>query len=57
MSRTDSSVDLYYRLYEETPVTTKYLCVVVKDPGANGFVLTAYYTDTIKKGEVRWPMS
>lgn len=54
-SRTDSSVDLYYRLYEETPVTTKYLCVVVKNPDANGFVITSYFTDTIKKGELRWP--
>jgi hypothetical protein len=53
-SRTDSSVELYYRLYQETPVTTKFLCVVVKNPADDGFMITAYYTDTVKKGAVVW---
>jgi hypothetical protein len=46
---------LYYRHYERTPVTTKFLCVVVKNPDEDGFVLTAYFTDSIKQGELRWP--
>jgi len=29
-SRTDSQVELFYRHYDSTPVTQKYLCVVVK---------------------------
>lgn len=54
-SRTDPSVELYYRFYEQTPVTKKYLCVVVKNSEADGFIITAYYTDTIKKGNILWP--
>ncbi len=29
-SRTDPDVELFYRYYDNTPVTKKYLCVVVK---------------------------
>ncbi|MFZ2071154.1 MAG: hypothetical protein WAV32_06120 [Halobacteriota archaeon] len=29
-SKTDSEVELFYRHYDITPVTEKYLCVVVK---------------------------
>ena len=35
----------------------KYLCVVVKVVGTDAFVLTAYLTDTIKKGQQLWPPS
>ncbi len=45
---------MYYRLYPETRVGEKYLCVVVKVKKADAFVLTAYLTDTVKKGEVLW---
>ena len=54
-SRTDRKVELYYKLYERTPVTTKFLCVVVKNSDDDGFIITAYYTDTIKKGNSTWP--
>ena len=53
-SRTDESVELFYRLYDRTPVTTKYLCVVVKGGPNDDFVVTAYFTDSVKKGNVRW---
>src|SRR5437762_896624 len=53
-SRIDQAVELYYRLYTSTPVTMKYLCVVVKDSATDGFVLTAYFTDTVKKGRIVW---
>jgi hypothetical protein len=53
-SRSDSEAHLYYRLYPETRVGEKYLCVVVKVKEADAFVLTAYLTDTVKKGEVLW---
>lgn len=29
-SKTDENVDLLYKLYEKTPVTKKYMCVLVK---------------------------
>ena len=54
-SRSDATVQLYYRLYKETPVTTKFLCVVVKNSEHDGFIITAYYTDAEKKGAVVWP--
>lgn len=53
-SRTDSSVELYYRHYDTTPVTEKYLCVVIKVLKDDAFTITAYFTDSIKRGEVLW---
>ena len=37
-----------------TEVGDKYLCVVVKTIKHDAFVLTAYLTDVIKKGEIIW---
>ncbi len=53
-SRTDSEAELFYKHYSETPVSGKYLCVIVKVRGDDFFVLTAYFTDTIKRGETLW---
>jgi hypothetical protein len=54
-SLSDPQARLYYRYYVGTRVGDKYLCVVVKVVGADAFVLTAYLTDTIKKGYQLWP--
>jgi hypothetical protein len=54
-SRTDPQVELFYRNYKKTPVSEKYLCVAVKALLENNlFIMTAYFTDTIKGGEVLW---
>ena len=53
-SRTDSTVELFYKHYPSTPVTSKFLCTVVKVLPEDYFVITAYYTDTIKRGDVLW---
>lgn len=53
-SRTDPDVELFYRHYDITPVTEKYLCVVVKILAGDMFIITAYFTDTVKRGEVLW---
>lgn len=54
-SRSDPQVELFYRLYASTPVTRKHLCVVVKILSVdNAFVVTAYFTDVPKRGEVLW---
>lgn len=53
-SRTDTDVELFYRHYDKTPVTEKYLCVVVKILVNNLFIITAYFTDTIKRGIILW---
>ena len=56
-SVTDETVELFYRHYSTTPVTSKFLCVVVKFVIDDYFVITAYYTDTVKRGESLWQKS
>lgn len=46
-------VHLNYRYYN-TRVGNKWLCVVVKYSDNDAFVLTAYVTNRIKKGEIVW---
>jgi len=53
-SRTDSEVELFYRHYSKTPVTEKFLCVVVKALENDFFIITAFFTDTQKRGEILW---
>lgn len=53
-SLSDPDARLYYRTYTDTPVGEKLLCVVVKVLDQDAFVLTAYLTDRIKRGEVLW---
>ncbi|HLD87851.1 MAG TPA: PBECR2 nuclease fold domain-containing protein [Candidatus Omnitrophota bacterium] len=53
-SLSDKDANLYYRFYIGTKVGDKYLCVVVKMFNKDAFVLTAYLTDSIKKGEIIW---
>lgn len=53
-SQSDDNAFLYYRLYRETPVGEKYFCAVVKEGATDFFLLTAYLTDRIKRGEMIW---
>ncbi len=53
-SISDKNAHLYYHFYIGTKVGDKYLCVVVKMVNKDAFVLTAYLTDSIKKGEIIW---
>ena len=53
-SKTDPDIELFYQHYDITPITEKYLCVVVKLLVGDLFIITAYFTDTVKKGEVLW---
>lgn len=55
VSRSDSTVQLYYEFYAKTLVGGKWLCVVVKCLADDVFVVTAYLTDRIKPGETVWP--
>lgn len=50
----DPSILLFYKLYEETPVTEKYLLVVIETQNREGFIVTAFFTDRVKKGGVVW---
>jgi hypothetical protein len=53
-SRSDEEARLYYRFYEGLSIRNKHLCIVVKFKEKDAFVITAYFTDSIKKGEVIW---
>jgi len=50
LSHHDPSVHLYHKLFSQTPVTRKYLVVVVKYLERDAFVITAFFTDREKKG-------
>lgn len=54
-STSDPKVDLYYRFCNQTLVGDKHLCVVVKTRPNDAFVITAYLTDSIKRGVLVWP--
>ena len=54
MSKTDHEVELFYTYYDKTPVNEKYLCVVVKVLVNDLFIITAYFTDSIKRGIILW---
>jgi hypothetical protein len=50
----DPDVHLYHKHYAETPVTEKYLLVAVKVREKDSFIITAFFTDAVKKGETIW---
>ena len=54
-SRTDDTVELFYRYFETTPVTSKYLCIVAKTAVDDPFIITMYFTGAIKQGAILWP--
>lgn len=51
LTYTTNIIETHHR---NTPVTEKYLCIVVKTSDNDPFIVTAYFTDSIKKGEVIW---
>ena len=53
-SGTDPQVELFYKHYLSTPVTTKFLCVVLKVQTDDNFIITAFFTNTVKNGDVIW---
>jgi hypothetical protein len=53
-SRQDPSIRLYHKLYEETPVSRKYMVVAAKVPANDAFVVTAFFTDRAKQGSTIW---
>jgi len=50
----DEKVWLFYRFFENTPVTEKYLMVAARILNNEGFVITSYFTDKVKMGEEIW---
>lgn len=50
----ETSTWLFYKLYTGTPVTKKYLLVITKILNEEGFIVTAFFTDKVKKGGLVW---
>lgn len=46
----DETVHLYHRRYSETPVSEKFLVVVVKIEVESPFVITAFFAKQLKSG-------
>ena len=54
-SQSDDTVKLFYRFYRELGIIgDKYLCVVVKYLNKDVFIITAYFTEKTKRGDVLW---
>ncbi len=51
-SRSDESIELFYRYYTNAAVGEKYLCIVVKVLENDYFIVTVYFNDKIKVGNV-----
>ena len=49
-----SSIWLFYKLYTGTPVSKKYLLVAVQVLNGEGFIVTTFFTDKVKKGDLIW---
>lgn len=47
----DDAVLIFYKWYDKTPVTSKYMSVVVKYNPDDKFILAAFFADKIKRGE------
>lgn len=45
---------VHYRFFEGTPVTAKYLAVVIKQLDGEGFIVTAYFTPKVKRSRIVW---
>jgi len=43
-----------YRFYKSTPVASKYLAVVAKVSDKEGFIITGYFTERVRRGKVLW---
>ena len=50
----EDKVWLFYRLFDKTPVSRKYLMVGVRLFNNEGTVITSYFTDKIKMGDEIW---
>jgi hypothetical protein len=53
-SRSDNTIRLFYRFYKRLAIGDKHLCIVVKYAESNAFIITAYFTDKVKRGETQW---
>lgn len=43
-----------YEFYPSTPVASKYLAVVIKVLDGEGFIITSYLTEKVRRGKILW---
>ena len=43
-----------YKFYPSTPVASKYLAVVIKVLNGEGFIITGYFTERVRRGKALW---
>jgi len=48
------SIRLFYKLSPHSPVSEKYMLVIVNVLDGEGFIVTAFFTDKVKKGGLIW---
>lgn len=53
-SKRDRSTLLFYKFYAKTPVGQKHLLVAAKVLNGQSFIITAFFTDNVQKGEAIW---
>jgi len=49
-----SDTKVCYKMFRTTPVSKKYLAIVVKILDGEGFIMTSYFTKRIRRGKVLW---
>jgi len=45
---------MFYKFFPEIIVSPKYLALVIKYLNTEGLVLTGYFTERVRKGEILW---
>jgi len=46
---------IYYKFYQSTPVaSSKYLVVVIRVLNEEGFIITSYFTERVRRGKILW---
>lgn len=48
------TMQVLYRHYDATPVSSKHLAVVIKVLNGEGFIVTSYFTDKVRRTRVVW---
>jgi hypothetical protein len=48
------NVRVLYKFHTSTPVSEKYLAVVVKELNQEGFIVTRYFTDRVRRIRILW---
>ncbi|MFQ5800095.1 MAG: DUF4258 domain-containing protein [Candidatus Hydrothermarchaeales archaeon] len=55
LSRKDEKVFLFYKRYKN--LGNRYICVLIKRLNGDGFIITAYMADNVKRGKIVWKKS